>query len=31
MWQLKLWNGQDAAFRMVAVECLVMDILLLPA
>ena len=29
-WQSKLWNGQDAAFRMVAVEGLVLVILLLP-
>ncbi|WP_158785774.1 DUF2165 family protein [Granulicella sp. L46] len=30
MWQSKLWNGQDAAFRMFAVEALVLVILLLP-
>ena len=30
MWQSKLWNGQDAAFRMFAVEALVLLILLLP-
>jgi predicted small integral membrane protein len=30
MWQSKLWNGQDVAFRMVAVEGLVLVILLLP-
>ncbi len=30
MWQSKLWNGQDAAFRMFAVEGLVLIILLLP-
>jgi predicted small integral membrane protein len=30
MWQSKLWNGQDAAFRMFAVEGLVLVILLLP-
>ena len=30
MWQSKLWNGQDAAFRMFAVEGLVLLILLLP-
>jgi predicted small integral membrane protein len=30
MWQSKLWNGQEAAFRMFAVEGLVLAILLLP-
>jgi predicted small integral membrane protein len=30
MWQSKLWNGQDAAFRMFAVEAVVLLILLLP-
>lgn len=30
MWQSKLWNGQEAAFRMFAVEALVLVILLLP-
>jgi len=30
MWQSKLWNGQDAAFRMFAVEGLILLILLLP-
>ncbi len=30
MWQSKLWNGQDAAFRMFAVEGFVLVILLLP-
>lgn len=30
MWQSKLWNGQDAAFRMFAVEGLVLVIFLLP-
>lgn len=30
MWQSKLWNGQDAAFRMFVVEGLVLVILLLP-
>jgi predicted small integral membrane protein len=30
MWQSKLWNGQDAAFRIFAVEGLVLVILLLP-
>lgn len=30
MWQSKLWNGQDAAFRMFAVEGLVLLILLFP-
>lgn len=30
MWQSRLWNGQDAAFRMFAVEGLVLIILLLP-
>ena len=30
MWQSKLWNGQDPAFRMFAIEALVLVILLLP-
>lgn len=30
MWQSKLWNGQDAAFRMFAVEGIVLIVLLLP-
>jgi predicted small integral membrane protein len=30
MWQSKLWNGQDAAFRMFAIEGLILLILLLP-
>jgi len=30
MWQSKLWNGQDAAFRLFAVEGLVLVILLFP-
>ncbi len=30
MWQSKLWNGQDAAFRMFAIEGLGLVILLLP-
>jgi predicted small integral membrane protein len=30
MWQSKLWNGEDAAFRMFAMEGLVLIILLLP-
>ena len=30
MWQSKLWNGQDAAFRMFAVEGMVLVVLLLP-
>jgi predicted small integral membrane protein len=30
MWQSKLWNGQDPAFRIFAVEALVLVILLLP-
>lgn len=30
MWQSKLWNGHDAAFRMFAVDGLVLIILLLP-
>jgi predicted small integral membrane protein len=30
MWQSKLWNGQDAAFRMVAMDGLILLILLLP-
>ena len=30
MWQSKVWNGQDAAFRMFTVEALVLALLLLP-
>lgn len=30
MWQSKVWNGQEAAFRMFAVEAIVLVILLLP-
>jgi predicted small integral membrane protein len=30
MWQSKLWNGQEAAFRIFAIEGLVLVILLLP-
>jgi predicted small integral membrane protein len=30
MWQSKIWNGQEAAFRMFAVEALILGILLLP-
>ncbi len=30
MWQSKLWNGQDAAFRMFAAEALVLVLLLFP-
>jgi len=30
MWQSKTWNGQDAAFRMFAVEALVLVLLQLP-
>jgi predicted small integral membrane protein len=30
MWQSKLWNGQDAAFRMVVNDGLILVILLLP-
>jgi predicted small integral membrane protein len=30
MWQSKTWNGQEAAFRMFAVEGLVLVVLLLP-
>jgi predicted small integral membrane protein len=30
MWQSKTWNGQDAAFRMFAVEGILLVILLLP-
>jgi predicted small integral membrane protein len=30
MWQSKLWNGQDAAFRVFAMEGLVLILLLLP-
>jgi predicted small integral membrane protein len=30
MWQSKSWNGQEAAFRMFAVEGVVLVVLLLP-
>ena len=30
MWQSKTWNGQEEAFRMFAVEALVLALLLLP-
>ena len=30
MWQSRTWNGQDAAFRMFAVEGILLVILLLP-
>lgn len=30
MWQSKTWNGQDAAFRMFAVEGIVLIILMMP-
>jgi predicted small integral membrane protein len=30
MWQSKTWNGQEAAFRMFAIEGIVLIILLLP-
>ena len=30
MWQSRLWNGQDAAFRMFTVEGVILVILLLP-
>jgi len=30
MWQSKTWNGQEAAFRMFAVEGIVLVVLLLP-
>jgi predicted small integral membrane protein len=30
MWQSRLWNGQDAAFRMFTVEGIILVILLLP-
>jgi predicted small integral membrane protein len=30
MWQSKIWNGQEAAFRMFAIEGIVLTILLLP-
>ena len=30
MWQSKVWNGQEAAFRMFTVEALVLAVLLLP-
>ena len=30
MWQSKTWNGQDPAFRMFAIEALVLGLLLMP-
>jgi predicted small integral membrane protein len=30
MWQSKVWNGQEAAFRMFTVEALILGLLLLP-
>jgi predicted small integral membrane protein len=30
MWQSKTWNGQEAAFRMFAVEGILLVILMLP-
>jgi predicted small integral membrane protein len=30
MWQSKIWNGQDAAFRMFTIEALILALLLLP-
>ncbi len=30
MWQSKIWNGQEAAFRMFAIEALILAILLIP-
>jgi predicted small integral membrane protein len=30
MWQSKTWNGQEAAFRMFAIEGIVLVVLLLP-
>jgi predicted small integral membrane protein len=30
MWQSKTWNGQEAAFRMFAIEGIVLAILLIP-
>lgn len=30
MWQSKIWNGQEAAFRMFTVEALILGLLLLP-
>jgi predicted small integral membrane protein len=30
MWQSKIWNGQDAAFRMFVCEGIVLVVLLLP-
>jgi len=30
MWQSKVWNGQEAAFRMFAIEGMVLVVLLLP-
>ena len=30
MWQSKTWNGQEAAFRMLAIEGIILAILLIP-
>ncbi len=30
MWQSHLWNGQEAAFRMAAIDCLVLVLLIQP-
>jgi predicted small integral membrane protein len=30
MWQSKMWNGQEAAFRMFTVEALILGLLLMP-
>jgi predicted small integral membrane protein len=30
MWQSKLWNGQDAAFRMFTIEGIILAILFIP-
>ncbi len=30
MWQSKIWNGQEVAFRMFTVECLILGLLLMP-
>jgi predicted small integral membrane protein len=30
MWQSKIWNGQEAAFRMFTVEALILVLLLMP-
>ena len=30
MWQSRIWNGQDTAFRMFTVEAMILALLFLP-